>query len=396
MLARLNIRALVSRWVHPGLMVAMILLITYGAVFLQTAVRGDDSWARQIQGIILGLILMMIVWMFDYRKLQDWLMPLFIVNIILLISPRIPLIGQPLHGVHRSIGIPGTPISLQPSEPAKIAAILLLAAIIARYGGSIDDWRSFVKVVGLSLIPFFAVMTQPDLGTALVFLVIMLGMLFVGGAKGRYMLALIAGGIALIGLVFWVNALTYDTVRDGDYLLLRNYQISRLTAFLDQGASDPQGAGYDLNQSQIAIGSGGLTGKGMGEGTQSQLNFISERATDYIFSVLGEEMGFVGTIALLGMYLALLLIALSIGRASSDLYGTLISVGIVSMWGFQVMQNIGMTMGLMPITGIPLPFMSYGLSAIVTNILACGVLFSIWSRRPYLSQTRGAADEISI
>jgi len=383
--------------VHPGLLVVLVLLITYGAVFLQTAVRGDASWMRQIQGIVLGLILMAIAWMFDYRKLQDWLMPLFLINIILLISPRLPLIGQPTAaGVYRSIGIAGTGISLQPSEPAKIAMILLLGAIIARYGGSIDNWRTFGKVVGLSLIPFFAVMTQPDLGTALVFIIIMLGMLFVGGAKARHMTALIVGGTALIALVFWANSLTYDTVRPGDHLLIRNYQLTRLTAFLDQGAADPHRAGYDLNQSKIAIGSGGMTGKGLGEGTQSQLDFISERSTDYIFSVLGEETGFVGTTALLGLYLALLVIALAIGSTSSDLYGSLLCAGIVSMWAFQILQNIGMTMGLMPITGIPLPFMSYGLSAIVTNILACGVLFSVWSRRPYLSRTRGGAHEITV
>jgi len=392
-----DIKDIFSRWVHPGLLVVLILLITYGAVFLQTAVRGDDSWMRQIQGIVLGLILMALVWIFDYRKLQDWLMPLFVINIVLLISPRIPFIGRPTDaGVFRSIGIPGTGITLQPSEPAKIAVILLLGAIIARYGGKIDDWRTFLKVVGLSLIPFFAVMTQPDLGTALVFIMIMLGMLFVGGAKGRHMLALTGGGALLIAAAFGINSLTYDTLREGDYLLIREYQLSRLTAFTDQGASDPLGAGYDLNQSKIAIGSGGLTGKGLGEGTQSQLNFISERATDYIFSVLGEETGFIGTIALLGLYLALLLVAISIGSSSSDLYGSLLSAGIVSMWAFQIMQNIGMTMGLMPITGIPLPFMSYGLSAIVTNILACGVLFSIWARRPYLSHTRGGTDEITV
>jgi rod shape determining protein RodA len=382
----------------------MILILIYGAVFLQTAVRGDGSWANQMRGVVLGLIIMAVVWVFDYRKFQDWILPLFIVNGFLLVSPRIPIIGETMRGTARSISL--GPFSLQPSEPAKIVTILLLGAIIARYGGKIDDWRDFAKIVGLSLIPFFAVMTQPDLGTGLVFIIIMIGMLFAGGAKKRHIAALIAIGIVLINIVFWANYFTWSADPDGawsesrqahgDYLLLRQYQLNRLSVFWDQGASDPRGSGYDLNQSKIAIGSGGMMGKGLGEGTQSQLNFISERATDYIFSVLGEELGFVGAIALIGLYMALLLIALSIGAKSSDLYGTLLVTGIVSMWAFQIMQNIGMTMGLMPITGIPLPFMSYGLSAIVTNIIACGVLFSVWSRRPYQAQTRGGAHDITV
>ena len=378
------------------MLVTLILVLTYGAIFLQTAVRGDGSWARQMQGVALGLILMAVVWLFDYRKFEHWLLPLFALNIFLLVSPRIPFIGREISGATRWIGVPGVDaLSLQPSEPAKIVTIVLLAAIISRYGGKLDDWRSFAKVVGLSLIPFFAVMTQPDLGTGLVFLVVMIGMLFLGGAKLRYMAILILSGIVAIAAVYGINQLTWSDERD-DYLLLRTYQLNRLAVFWDQGESDPMGAGYDLNQSKIAIGSGGITGKGMGEGTQSQLDFISERATDYIFSVLGEELGFVGAIVLIGLYIALLVIALSIGASSSDLFGTLICGGIVCMWAFQIMQNIGMTMGLMPITGIPLPFMSYGLSAIVTNILACGLLLSVWSRRPYQAQTRGGAHDITI
>ena len=392
-----DIKGILNRWIHPALLVTFILILTYGAIFLQTAVRGDDSWMRQMQGIALGLILMSIVWLFDYRRLQHWLLPLFAFNILLLVSPRLPIIGQTVGGATRWVGIEGV-LTVQPSEPAKIITIILLASIISGQGGKIDDWRTFAKVVGLSLIPFFAVMTQPDLGTGLVFLMIMIGMLFLGGAKIRYMAALIGGGIALIALVFAVNSLTWSDNRGpaGDYLLIRQFQLDRLTAFRTQGEHDPRGISYDLNQSRIAIGSGGMTGKGLGEGTQSQLNFISERATDYIFSVLGEELGFLGTVALIGLYMALLIIALSIGASASDLFGTLICGGVATMWAFQVMQNIGMTMGLMPITGIPLPFMSYGLSAIVTNIIACGLLFSVWSRRPYQTGTRGGVRDITL
>jgi len=392
-----DIRGIVNRWIHPTLLVTFLLTLTYGAIFLQTAVRGDDSWMRQMQGIALGLILMAIVWLFDYRRLQSWLLPLFAFNVLLLVSPRLPIVGQTVGGATRWVGIENV-LTVQPSEPAKVLTIILLAALISNHGGKIDDWRTFAKVVGLSLVPFFAVMTQPDLGTGLVFLMIMIGMLFLGGAKLRYMAALIGGGIALIALVFAVNSLTWSDYRgvNGDYLLIRQFQLDRLTAFTTQGEYDPRGISYDLNQSRIAIGSGGMTGKGLGEGTQSQLNFISERATDYIFSVLGEELGFLGTVALIGLYMALLITALSIGASSSDLFGTLICGGVATMWAFQIMQNIGMTMGLMPITGIPLPSMSYGLSAIVTNIIACGLLFSVWSRRPYQTATRGGVNDITI
>jgi len=392
----LDIKSILARWVHPALLLVMIAILTYGAVFLQYAVRGELSWTRQMQGIALGLILMAVVWFFDYRKLQHWLMPLFAFNVLLLISPRLPIIGHSVSGANRWINLGFT--TVQPSELAKIVTIILLAAIIARYGGRIEDPKTFLKVVGLSLIPFFAVMTQPDLGTGLVFLVVMIALLFLGGAKLRYMAALIAGGIVVIACVFWVNAQTWDYDRrggQGDYLILRHYQMMRLRVFMDREL-DPTGAGYDLNQSMIAIGSGGMTGKGLGEGTQSQLDFLSERSTDYIFSVLGEETGFVGTVALIGLYMALLLVALSIASKSSDLFGTLICGGIIAMWAFQIMQNIGMTMGLMPITGIPLPFMSYGLSAIVTNIIACGLLFAVWSRRPYQTQMRGGSHDITI
>jgi rod shape determining protein RodA len=345
-------------------------------------------------GVGLGLILMLAVWLFDYRKLKDWLLPLFVLDALLLISPRIPFLASQAKGAARWINIPFTKISLfQPSEPAKIVTILLIAAIIASYEGSIDTWRGFWKVVGLSLIPFFAVMVQPDLGTGLVFILIMLGLLLVGGAKKRYLLTLIAVMIAVISLVFWVNNFVFE--RTGNYPIIKEYQVDRLGVFLNPEA-DKTGDGYDLNQSKIAIGSGGTTGKGLGEGTQSQFDFISERSTDYIFSVLGEETGFVGTVALMGLYLALLVVSLSVANSSSDLYGTLICAGIVSMWTFQIMENVGMTMGLMPITGIPLPFMSYGSSSMVTNLIAVGLLLSVWRRRPYLRKTKGASHGLSI
>ena len=208
---------------------------------------------------------------------------------------------------------------------------------------------------------------RDSLGTALVFIAITLGMLVVGGLKVRYFVVII-----LVGLV-----LVFAVVQLG---VLEDYQVNRLVVFIDPEV-DPQGAGYNLAQSKIAIGSGGLSGKGLGQGTQSNLNFLPERHTDFVFSVLGEELGFSGALLLLGLYLGLLLTGLAISVSSKDLYGALIAAGIVSMWSFQILVNMGMTMGIMPITGIPLPYMSFGSSFMVTNLAAVGMLLSIYARR---------------
>jgi rod shape determining protein RodA len=255
----------------------------------------------------------------------------------------------------------------QPSEPAKLLFIVVMAAIIAEFGGAISARRDVLKIAGYAAIPLVLILLQPDLGTGLVFVAIALGMLLVGGMKGRYFVVV---GV-ILALAVGVAVATP---------ILRTYQRNRLLVFIDPSL-DPRDAGYNLAQSKIAIGSGGLTGKGLRSGTQSRLNFIPERHTDFIFSVLGEQRGFLGAIMLLGAYLALLASALSISTSSRDLFGALIAAGLIAMWLFQVLENVGMTIGVMPITGIPLPFMSYGSSAMITNLAGVGMLLSIWSRR---------------
>jgi rod shape determining protein RodA len=210
-------------------------------------------------------------------------------------------------------------------------------------------------------------MLQPDLGTGLVFVAITMGMLLIGGLRPRWFIAFALVSVVLVGVVLQGH-------------LLEKYQEDRLVVFVDPGR-DPLGAGYNLEQSKIAIGSGEITGKGLGQGTQSNLNFLPERHTDFIFSVLGEELGFLGGVLLLGLYLALLVITLEIAASSADLFGSLIAVGLLSMWLFQILENMGMTIGLMPITGIPLPFMSFGSSFMVTNLVGVGMLLSVWARR---------------
>lgn len=370
---------------NPALIAVVILLLLYGSAMVYSATGGSGT-TRQLFGIGVGLIALVFFWIFDYKKLKDWTGPLFAFAAFLMISPRIPGLGYTAKGAQSWLALGGKIRLFQPSEPAKLVVIVILAAIIGQYGGKIENFKDFLRLVGISLIPVVLIMTQPDLGTGLVFIAIAFGMLLVGGAKLRWLLAALAVAGMLAGGLIWIDGRVDEAM--GRDVLLKDYQMDRLLVFVDQ-TRDPKGAGYNLKQSKIAIGSGEVKGKGFGGSTQGNLNFLPERHTDFIFAVVGEELGFVGGIALIGLYLALLMVALSIANQSSDLFGTLIAVGIMSMWIFQILENIGMTMGVMPITGIPLPFMSYGSSFMVTNLAAVGVLLSIWSHRQYISESKG-------
>ena len=286
--------------------------------------------------------------------------------IALLTAVLVPGFGVLVNGQRNWLGI--GPIRLfQPSEPAKLLLIVILAGVIAQYKGKIDKPRDVARILAYVAVPLALIMLEPDLGTGLVFAVITLGMLLVGGLRARWFAIFAIVAVLLVGAVWQTG-------------VLKQYQKDRLMVFIDPSV-DPKGAGYNLAQSKIAIGSGGLTGKGLRAGTQSSLNFIPERHTDFIFAVLGEELGFVGAVVLLGLFLALLITALEISASSKDLFGALIAAGLISMWLFQILVNMGMTIGIMPVTGIPLPFMSYGGSFMVTNLAGVGMLLSVWSRR---------------
>ncbi len=358
------------RWVNLPLLTSVALLLLYGSVLVHSATSGmsggDAMFRRQLFGIGLGLMLMVVAWTFDYRMLEGWLGPLVILNVFLIISPRIPGLGDTAKGATSWLEIAGFRL-FQPSEPAKLVTIVIMAIVIAQYRGKIEDWRDVAKVMAFLAVPLGLILLQPDLGTGLVFVAITMGMLLIGGIEPRWYLVFAVVGALLVVGVF----------RAG---LLAEYQENRLLVFIDP-ERDPYGAGYNLAQSKIAIGSGEIVGKGLGSGTQSNLNFLPERHTDFIFSVLGEELGFAGGVLLLGLYLALLMSALAIAVSARDLFGSLIVVGVMSMWLFQVMVNIGMTVGMMPITGIPLPFMSYGGSFMITNLMGTGMLLSVWSHR---------------
>jgi len=327
---------------------------------------GPGMVKRQLLGIGIGLVGMAVAWAIDYRKLQAWIWPLFGLLVLLILSPKIPGLGDTAKGANAWLQVAGIRL-FQPSEPAKLVLIVVLAGLIARYKGNLAKPADVAKVLGIMMVPLALILLQPDLGTGLVFVALTMGMLLIGGLKPRWFLIFALLGVLGVGVILKAN-------------VLQDYQMDRLLVFVDP-ERDPDGAGYNLAQSKIAIGSGELAGKGLGSGTQGNLNFLPERHTDFIFAVLGEEMGFLGAVLLLGLYLGLFVTALEIAAQSRDLFGALIVAGVISMWLFQILENIGMTIGLMPITGIPLPFMSYGSSFMVTNMLAVGMLLSVWTRR---------------
>jgi len=365
----------------PFLLV-IALVVSYGLLVCWSAVQGDADYSfnRQLAGVGAGLVVMIVLWRFDYRRLANMTTALLIINIVLILLPHVPGLGTTAGMGARSwikIGM-----QVQPGEFAKVTVVLFAASLLARYQGTLDDWREYCKVLGLLLVPFACIMTQPDLGTGLVYMAISAVVLVMGGAKARYLLLTVAAGVAAIAAVFAVDELLKYQLPDGTwgYRLLKNYQRRRLLVFLNPEA-DLSGDGYNLAQAKIAIGSGGLFGKGLLNATQSTHGFLPEAPTDFIFCVLAEELGFVGVVALIALYAALIAICLSIARAADDLFGMLIVMGVVGMWLFQILENIGMDVGLMPITGIPLPFVSYGSSFMVVNFALIGLIGSVWSHR---------------
>ena len=394
-------------FVNWALLGIVALLCVFGSVMVQSAtagmVGGPGLFKRHLIGLALGLIPLGLAWFFDYRRLSGWVGPLLILDALLILAPKIPGLGTTAKGATSWLAIGGFRL-FQPSEPAKLITIVIMAIVISSYKGKIEHIGDVARVLGILAIPLGLILLQPDLGTGMVFVAITAGMLLIGGLTPRWFLVLGLAAVVLVGGLFGLNDGLNRALNRGPYdpaylaaqasgsrarldatkdtsVLIKRYQMNRLLVFIDP-SRDPAGAGYNLEQSKIAIGSGELTGKGLkDQSTQSNLRFLPEPHTDFIFSVTGEEVGFIGAVLLLGLYLALLVTSLEISAQSRDLFGSLIIAGVISMWTFQILENMGMTMGLMPITGIPLPFMSFGSSFMVTNLTAVGMLLSVWTRR---------------
>lgn len=357
------------------LIIVVVLLVCYGLMVVYSAVSNNEnySFSRQLAGVAVGIVVMIVFWRFDYRRLSEFTTLFLIVNVVLILSPHLPLIGVEAKGAQSWINVG---MQIQPGEFAKITVILLDASVMARYGGKLDDPREYLKALGLMLIPFVCIMTQPDLGTGLVYLFIAAVALVVGGARPKFLLLTLLAGVIAVVCVFVIDEIIKGS--SGEYKLLKDYQRSRLLVFLNPDA-DPTGDGYNLKQAQIAIGSGGLFGQGYMQGSQHALGILPEAPTDFIFCVLAEELGFFGVAVLLALYISLVLICFRIAATAGDLFGLLIVMCAVGMWLFQILENIGMTCGLMPITGIPLPFMSSGSSFMVVNFAMLGLVGSVWA-----------------
>lgn len=348
-----------------------IALASFGLIIIKSATLhapdGNGDVAKQAAYFVAGLVAMSAMTFIDYHLWERWSWPIYIVTLLML--GAVALVGHKALGAQRWIGL--GPIVFQPSEPAKLLLALSLGAILSNPKRSYRRWSDLVVPLVAIVPPTLLVLKQPDLGTAIIFVVMLSAMLFFALPNLWYFAAYAAGlaGAAALALAS---------------PLIKGYQRQRLLVFLHP-RYDPQGAGWSLMQSKIAIGSGQLTGKGLYHGTQTQLGFVPEHATDFIFTVVGEELGFAGAMALLVLYAVLLVSAMLVVAAARDRYGLLVAVAIVAMFVFHVLINIGMTVGIMPITGIPLPFISYGGSSLITCFMAVGVLLNIHLQRNKIS-----------
>jgi rod shape determining protein RodA len=352
-------------------------LLAVGAATADDVAGNPDYFVtRQAVYFAVGGVFAVVLWRIDFSRLRELKYALYGALIVSILA--VMAFGNVARGSRRAIDLPF--FSFQASELGKILLILSLSAFMVDATRRLADRRTTARIMLLGLVPAGLVMLQPDLGSALVYIVIALAVLFTAGAPWRHFAALGALGLASIALALVVlPAAGVDVLHD--------YQKERLTAFLHP--SDTAGdEGYQQNQSRIAIGSGEKTGRG-DRATQTQLDFLPEHHTDFVFAVVGERWGFAGAALVLSLYALLIWRGLRILTMSKNLYGALIAGGIVAMLLFQVFVNVGMNVGIMPITGIPLPLMSYGGSSILTTMLAIGLLQSIHAQGRSAAASKG-------
>jgi rod shape determining protein RodA len=344
----------------------MGLLMVYSSTKPKQANAGLDPayfLKRQAVYLAIGLAAMAIVALVDYRRIRDFTPILYggaLLTLILVVSP----LGTSRRGTQAWFQIGG--YQFEPSEVAKLVFILALAAVCAGYRGDLET-GGLLTALGVAFVPMALIYVQPDLGTDMVFAAVLMAVLLVAGAKPRH--------IALLSLL----ALT-AVVAVVQLGMLKSYQRDRLTAFLDP-QSDGQRSSYNLRQSQIAIAAGGIAGRGLFDGTQTNLSFVPEQHTDFIFTAVGEELGFIGGVSLLGFFGVMLWRSWRAAVLARDQFGRLLCVGVLAMLVFQIFENMGMTMGITPITGIPLPFMSYGGSAMIASFIGVGLVLNVHMHR---------------
>jgi rod shape determining protein RodA len=374
--SRLLHRDSALRRIDWTLMFAVFGLCAYGGALVWSATReaalqsGGDPTAfvkKHCLNVAIGLVLGVVASVFDYRMLRAYAPVLYLLSIGGLVAVLSPL-GSTINGSHSWIVLPAG-FSIQPSELAKVALVVGMAMLLSEKRDAEDTPRDVdvVMTLAFAAAPLALVMLQPDLGTALVVSAIVLGVVAVSGAPLRWVVGLVLGAVLI----------AFVAVQAG---LLKDYQLDRFRAFYDPTA-DPKGVGYNVRQAQIAIGSGGFHGQGLFHGAQTQGQFVPAQQTDFIFTVAGEELGFVGAGVLVLLLGVVLWRAGRIAMQAEDLFGRLLATGVLCWFAFQSFENIGMTLGIMPVTGVPLVFVSYGGSSMFANMLAVGLLMNVHMRR---------------
>ena len=405
----------------------------YSSGLNSEGVNTSIEFIKQIIWIVTGLGLMTLVILIDYKYFYDFAFYIYGICILMLVITL--LLGSKVNGARSWLGLPG--VGIQPSEFTKLSTIIALSAFCAKNRENIRSLLIFIRASLIPALPMALILAQPDLGTALVYIPIFLVILLMAGAKIRYLFFLVACGIcvilftiipmwsgyvlkqetfivtifsnqllmlAILGaclLVVILSAVGWFVFKKGTYYwlcysfviislalfmamvaqkVLKPYQIMRLVVFLDPSV-DPQGAGWNILQSLTAIGSGGLFGKGFLRGTQSHYHYLPQQSNDFIFSIIAEEIGFIGSMVVFLCFLVILVRAFIIAYSSKDSFGSYLCFGIIAMFFFHFVVNIGMAMGIMPITGIPLLFLSYGGSSLWTSMMAAGILINIYYRR---------------
>jgi rod shape determining protein RodA len=368
--------------IDPLLLLASVGLVACGIYLVGTATQddlpGNEYYYvyRQAAYAGVGIVLMLLLSRFDYSRVREWKAGLYtlMIGAILLVY----VVGVSARGSKRAIELGF--LNFQSSELGKLLLILALGAFVLDRMRRLEETETTSRIMLLALVPAMLVIAQPDLGSGLVYIAIALAILFVAGTKWTHFAALGILGAAAVALVLVVAPAVGVEV-------LKPYQVDRLTAFLHP-TDNPREQGYQINQSLTAVGSGGKTGRG-DEATQTRLDFLPEHHTDFIFSVLGEEFGFVGAALVLSLFALLIWRSLRILTMSKNLYGALIAGGITAMLMFQIFVNVGMTIGIMPITGVPLPLLSYGGSSVLVTFMALGLLQSIHAQAREVAAAKG-------
>jgi rod shape determining protein RodA len=363
----------VSARIDPILLVTSAILAITGIVMIYSATRGKLELAgvdpkyylkRQVLFFLISLVVFVVMAVFDYRRWEQLATILYVGIVVALLAVLSP-VGSSALGSQRWFAIPGSPLQLQPSEFATLVLIIALATYCARRPEGLE-FRDLVRMVLMAGLPIILIIKQPDLGTAIVCSIILVVMLAVAGMPGRYLILLVISAVVVV-----IVALNLG--------LVKHYQIQRLTSFIAPNSAS-QDVTYNVNEAKTAIAHGGIFGRGLFKGAQTNLAYVPEQQTDFIFSAVGEQLGFVGAGILIVLYGILGWRIIRTAQMAKDAFGRLLCSGIFALFMFSVFENVGMNMGIMPVAGIPLPFLSYGGSAMIGFMAAIGIVTSVHYR----------------